>query len=285
MEQSATPAAEEIPLDSDDTLGAHFGDLIRRPLTLSLGSTAAIVAFVVGALAGGLVVGLIVAVAAVLITVLIVWLAASSAAEEDFFVAYARARSLDRVEGRSNFPPTSPLLRKGDRRYAEHVMHGTLPGGLPGALGFYIYEVTTRDSKGHSNTSRYPFTVVMHDLPAVAAKVSDVYCQRRSGFRFMDGTEDAFRRMQRLELESDALDRRYEIFFGAGDDETWLKQLFSPSFIVWLTGGTPEDFAFEFSAGSLCVNAKGRRNDAADLDAMCLAAATVAHRLSGEAAE
>ena len=35
-----------------------------------------------------------------------------------------------------------------------------------------------------------------------------------------------------------------------------MKRLFSPSFIVWLTESTPEDFAFEFSAGSLCVNVK-----------------------------
>ena len=34
----------------------------------------------------------------------------------------------------------------------------------------------------------------------------------------MDSTEDAFRRMQRLELESEALDKRYEVFYGAQDD-------------------------------------------------------------------
>ena len=164
-------------------------------------------------------------------------------------------------------------------------MNGTLTGGAPGAIALYTYEEEHRDSDGNKETDYYRFTVVLHDLPAVAAKVSDVYCQRRSGFRFMDGAEDAFRRMKRLELESDALDRRYEIFHGPGDDENWVRQLFSPSFIVWLNNGPPEDFAFELSAGSLCVNVKGHCDSAAELDGLCTAASTVANRLAEEAGE
>ena len=164
-------------------------------------------------------------------------------------------------------------------------MDGTLPGGLPGAVGLYTYEETTRDSEGHEDTTHYRFTVVMHDLPAVATKVSDLFCQRRSGFRFMDSAEDKFRQMKRLELESDALDRRYEIFYGANDDEVWMKRLFSPKFIVWLTEKPPKDFAFELSAGSLCVNVKGHYDKATDLDTLCEAASEVARRLASEAAE
>ena len=164
-------------------------------------------------------------------------------------------------------------------------MNGTLPGGAPGAIALYTYEEETRDSEGNTDTDHYNFTVVLHDIPAAAVKASDVYCQRRSGFRFMDSAEDVFRRMQRLELESEALDKRYEVFYGAQDDQVWMKRLFSPSFIVWLTERTPEDFAFEFSAGSLCVNVKGHYDSAAELDALCLAAGEVAERLASEAAE
>jgi hypothetical protein len=164
-------------------------------------------------------------------------------------------------------------------------MNGTLPGGAPGAIGLYTYEEETRDSDGNKETDYYRFTVVLHDVPAVAAKVSDVYCQRRSGFRFMDGAEDAFRRMKRLELESDALDRRYEIFYGAQDEELWVKQLFSPSFIVWLTEQTPKNFAWELSAGSLCVNVTGHLDSATELDGLCEAASQVAHRLAEEASQ
>ena len=216
---------------------------------------------------------------------LIVYVLASNAAEEDFFSAYAEARGLSRQSGRGHLPPTTPLLRKGDDRYAEQIMDGTLPGGLPGAIGLYTYEDETRDSEGNKSTTYYKFTVVMHDLPAVAPKVADLFCQRRSGFRFMDSAEDKFRRMQRLELESDALDRRYEIFYGANDDEIWMKRLFSPKFIVWLAEQPLKDFAFELSAGSLCVNVKGHYDTAEKLDAICEAASHVARRLASEAAE
>jgi len=281
----APPAVAAVPLDADDTRGAHLGRLLRSPLTISLGSVLVIACFVGGTMAAGPLAGLGVAAVGALLVFLIAWVLASGAAREDFFSHYAAARGLNRAPGRTTLPPTTPLLRKGDRRYAEQVMNGTLPGGSPGAIGLYTYEIETTDGDGDDDTDHYRFTVVLHDIPSAAVKVSDVYCQRREGFRFMDSAEDAFRRMQRLELESDALDRRYEVFYGAGDDTNWMKQFFSPSFIVWLTERTPKDFAFEFSAGSLCVNVKGQCNDAGELDALCIAAGEVARRLAGEAAE
>jgi hypothetical protein len=281
----APPAVAPAPGDADDTRGTHLRTLAGSPVTLSLGSALVIACFVIGTLAASALVGAIAAVVGALLVFLIVYVMASSAAREDFFSHYAAARSLNRTGGRTSLPPSTPLLRKGDRRYAEQVMNGTLPSGAPGAIGLYTYETETTDSEGNEDTDYYRFTVVLHDLPAVATKVSDVYCQRREGFRFMDSAEDAFRRMQRLELESEALDKRYEVFFGATDDEVWMKQLFSPSFIVWLTEQTPKNFAFEFSAGSLCVNVKGHYDDATELDALCEAAGRVARRLAGEANE
>lgn len=274
-----------MPLDADDNRGKHFRTLLGSPVSLSLGSVLVIGAFVGGTIGAGALVGAAAAAGMALLILLIIFVIASNAAEEDFFSSYAAARGLNRVAGNSSLPPSTPLLRKGNKRYAEHVMNGTLPGGSPGAIGLYTYEVETRDSEGNTDTDYYKFTVVMHDLPQAATKVSDLYCQRRSGFRFMDGAEDAFRKMQRLELESEILDRRYEIFYGAEDDQAWIKRLFSPSFIVWLAEQPPENFAFEFSAGSLCVNTKGHSNNAADLDELCEAASKVAHRLAGEAAE
>jgi len=279
------PPAAVVPLDADDTRGAHLGALLRNPVTLSLGAVLLIACFVGGTLAAGILVGLAATVVGVLLVLLIVYVIASNAAEEDFFSHYAAARGLNRTSGRTTLPPTTPLLRKGDKRYAERVMNGTLPGGAPGALGLYTYEVETTDGDGDSDTDYYRYTVVLHDLPTVAARASDVYCQRREGFRFLDSAEDVFRRMQRLELESEALDKRYEIFYGAEDDAVWMKRLFSPSFIVWLTEQTPKQFAFEFSAGSLCVNVKGHCDSAAELDRLCTAAGEVARRLAEEAAE
>ena len=64
--------------------------------------------------------------------------------------------------------------------------------------------------------------------------------QRRSGFRFMDSAEDVFRTRQRVELESEAADKRYEIFIGKDDDMNKARQIFSPTFIVWLTDHAPD---------------------------------------------
>ena len=91
--------------------------------------------------------------------------------------------------------------------------------------------------------------------------------------------------MQRLELESEAFDKRYEVFYGADDSENWLKQLFSPTFIVWLAEQAPSSMAFEFSGGGLCVNVKGHHDSATEFDEICEAAAMVARRLAEEAAE
>lgn len=283
---SAGPYAPDpaTPLDTDDTRGVHFSGLLGSPWTLSIAATLAIIAFVVGTSQGNAGIGGGAAIVIVLIVVGIVFAIASGRAKEDFFAAYASGRGLNR-QGKTNLPPSTPLLRKGDKRYAEQVMNGTLPGGLPGALGLYTYVEETRDSDGNKDSEYYRFTVVMHDVPSVAQKVSDVYCQRRSGFRWMDSAEDVFRRMQRLELESESLDKRYEIFYGANDSENWLKQLFSPSFIVWLSDTAPENMGFELSAGSLCVNVKGHHDNAPELDQLCEAASVVARRLAEEAAE
>jgi hypothetical protein len=262
----------------------HLRRLGRHPLTLSLGATATIGAFVAGAVAAGALIGLAAAAGMLLLVALIVFVMASGRASEDFFVAYASARGLRR-QGKGPLPGTVPLLRKGDRRYAHQIMNGTLPGGLPGALALYTYEQHSRDSKGRKQVEHYRFTVVMHDVPAVAQRVADLHCERRSGFGFMDSAEDVFRSMERLELESHALDRRYEIFRGADDDENWCKQLFSPTFVVWLAEQAPEGFAFELSAGSLCINVKGHHDSAAELDELCEAAGVVARRLAEEAAE
>jgi len=274
----------DTPLDTDDTRGLHFNRMARKPWVLSLTATAAIAAVVIGASQAGPAIGALAAVGVIAIVAGIIFLVASGHAEEDFFAAYAAGRGLQR-RSKGSLPPTTPLLRKGDRRYAEQIMNGTLPGGYPGAIALYTYEETTTDSEGNRDTEHYRFTVVMHDLPAVAHRLRDLHVERRSGFRFLDSAEDAFRRMKRLELESEALDRRYEIFYGEHDEELWLKQLFSPSFIVWLAERAPDGVAFEMSAGGLCVNIRGHHDSADELDELCHASAVIAKRFADEISE
>lgn len=274
-----------VPEDADDTRGHHLRRLLRHPLTLIIGGIGVAVAFVVGLVAAGAAIGAAAAAGAILLTLLVVWLLASGKAQDDFFRAYADGRGLTRIDGKTNLPPATPLLRKGDQRYAEQRFNGVLPGGVDGSLCLYTYEEETRDSDGNKQTTYIHYTLVITDLPATAAFVQELFCQRRFGFRFMDSMEDVFRKRQRVEHESEAVDKKFEIFTGAEDDLNRARQILSPTFLVWLESHSPEAYAFELVAGSLVCNVKGHKKSASDLDILCTASAAVARRLQEEATE
>src|SRR6266511_3600091 len=279
------PAASPAPQDTDDTRRMHLRRLVRHPVTLSIGATLAIAALVGATLASGaIVIGLGAAAATILLVLVIVFLIASAKAKEDFFRTYAEARGLSR-EQRGVLPPGTPLLRRGDDRYAHQIMRGALPGGLEGAVALYTYEDTDTDSEGNRQTTYYNFTVVISDVPETAPYVGELYCQRRAGFRFLDSAEDAFRTRKRVQLESEALDQRCEIFAGRDQDPNWLRQLFDPSFVYWLGDEAPDGTAFELVAGMLSVNVKGHLDSAAELDRVCEAAGAIAQRVREESLE
>jgi hypothetical protein len=122
-------------------------------------------------------------------------------------------------------------------------------------------------------------------VPECAAHVPELYCRRKSGLRSLEKLEDAFRSTERVKLESEALDERYEIFSGKEQDQVWLHRLFSPTFIVWLGEEAPKKFAFELVGGTLCCYVNGHKESAAELDLIRAASATVARRLREEASE
>ncbi|MGI8462152.1 MAG: hypothetical protein ACR2OC_11060 [Solirubrobacterales bacterium] len=283
-EAGVPAAAGALPADDDDTRGVHLRKIGFHPVTLTLAIIAMIAGFVIGTLAVGAAVGGAAAAGVLLLAVVIVWLMASSRAQEDFFNSYAQGRGLVR-QGRGDLGPLTPLLCRGDDRYATERISGTLPGGEPGTLAHYTYEEIHTDSEGDRTTTYINFTVVVCQVAESAAKVRELICQRRFGFRFMDGFEDSFRTKKRIEVESEAMDKRFETFADPGTDPVWLRQLFEPSFIVWLAEQAPESFAFELVAGNLVTNVKGHADSAAELDAICEASSVVARRLREEALE
>ena len=104
-------------------------------------------------------------------------------------------------------------------------------------------------------------------MPECVAHVPELYCQRKFGLRSLEKFEDVFRRSkERVKLESEALDEKYEIFAGKGQDAVWLRRLFAPTFIVWLTDAAPKKFAFELVDGTLCCYVSGHKENAAELD-------------------
>jgi hypothetical protein len=269
--------------DANDLQGFHFKRLMRKPVTWIVTGLVAIGAGVAGAIALVPLLGLAIAAGVVLLALLVVLLIADSKAENAFFEIYSEQRGM-RMTGAGDLPAKTPLLRKGDERKAEQVMAGPLADGLEGTVALYTYTDVYHDKNGrHEN--HYPFTVVMTELPETSGFCPELLCNRKFGFKAFEKLEDAFRSNERVKLESIRLDDRFEIFADEKQDANWLRQLFSPSFIVWLAEETPEKFAFELVDGTLCCNVKGHKKSAKELDRMREAASGVARRLREEASE
>jgi hypothetical protein len=280
--QQAPPPSGQVD-DADDLRSFHLNRLFRKRLTQVLIAIFVIGAAVAGLIAAGPAVALIAGGGALLISVIVVYFLADAASEDAFFDIYAQQRGMTRSEDGS-LSPMTPLLRKGDEREADEVMTGPLADGVDGTLALYTYTDVYHDKNGRHETD-YHFTVSIVDIPECVDFVHGLYCNRKSGFRFLEGVEDAFRSNERVNLESEALGDEYEIFASKGQDPNWIRQLFSPTFIVWLTDSAPDQFAFELESGVLCCNVKGHKKDAKDLDAMRDVAASVAQRIRNEVGE
>lgn len=286
--EKGSPSAEKPPPsvevdDSGDLRGFHFRRLLRKPVTLIIGAILVIAAGIGGAIAAGPAIGAAAAAGTVLLVVIAVFFIAASKSEEAFFDLYAKKRGLKR-EPIGRLGPHTPLLRKGDERKAYQVMRGKLAEGIGGTLALYTYTDVYHDKNGrHENN--YNFTVAITEIDEVAELAPEIICNRKFGFRAFEKLEDAFRGNERIKLESLDLDDRFEIFVDEKQDPVWIRQFFSPTFIVWLCEETPKGFAFELVNGKLVCNIKGHKKNAAELDAMVQAMGGVARRLRDEAAE
>jgi hypothetical protein len=283
--EEAHAAAATTPDDANDLRGFHFKRLLRKPLTWILIGVFALIGAAVGAAIVGPLIGLAALVGVVLLGLLIVFGIADSKAADAFFETYAQQRGLA-LSGKTALPRATPLLKKGDDRYANRTLSGHIGEGIDGTLALYTYEEETRDSDGNKQTSYYRYTLGLVEVPDCVAHCRELYCQRKFGLRALEKFEDAFRtKKERVKLESEALDEKYEIFAAKEQDAVWLRRLFAPTFIVWLNEVAPEKFAFELVDGTLCCYVSGHKENAAELDAVATATAAVAKRLRDEAAE
>jgi hypothetical protein len=284
--ESADAAASlPVPDDANDLRGYHFRELLHKPLTWVLVGGGSLLVAVILLLAFSPVVGAIAFVALFLFGIWMTFNIADSRAADDFFHVYAKQRDLV-LGGKTSLPPAVPLLRRGDDQYAERTLTGELAPGVGGILVIYTYVTESTDSDGNREKTYHPFTLGMTEVPECVAHLPELYCQRKSGLRSLEKLEDVFRTSkERVRLESEALADRYEIFSGKGQDAIWLRRLFSPTFIVWLTEGAPDKFGFELVDGTLVGYVRGHHEDTASLDRIAAATATVASRLRDEAGE
>jgi hypothetical protein len=209
----------------------------------------------------------------------VTWMLAGMRASESFLEVYAESRGLQVGDGAVPAKAT-PLLREGVGRGTSWTMAGEIAPAIVGTLARFYYEEPTIDSDGTPSTKNVYFTVGVVELPECAVLVPELYCKRKSGLRSLKMLEDVFRAgKKRVTLESEALAARYEIFTCRDQDDIWLRRLFSPSFIVWLTDSPPDKFVFELVGGTLVAYIPGGHEDIAHLDAVLAATAGVATRL------
>ena len=283
--EETNAAATPVVDDANDLRGFHFKRLMKKRLTLILTAAFVIAAGVAGALFVAVAVGGLAAIGVLLLAIVIVFFIADSKSEDAFFEAYAKQRGLT-LGGRTSLPAATPLLCKGDDRYAQRTLTGPLAEGIDGTLALYTYEEETTDSKGNRQTSYYHYTVTLVDIPECVSFVPELYCQQKFGFKFLEKFEDVFRgSKERVKFESEQLDDRYEIFTHEDQDENWLRQLFSPTFIVWLTDSAPKKFGFELVEGTLCCFVNSHKDHSAELDEISAATAGVVARLREESLE
>lgn len=281
---AATPNLP-TPDDANDLRGYHFRQLLHKPLTWILVGGGSLALGVILLIAFSAVVGAIAFVIAFLVALWLTFVVADSRAADDFFNVYARQRNLV-LGGKTSLPPAVPLLRRGDDQYAERTLTGELAPGIGGLLAIYTYVTESTDSNGNREKNYHPFTLGMTDIQECVAHMPELYCQRKSGLRALEKFEDVFRTSkERVTLESEALAGRYEIFCAKGQDAVWLRRLFSPTFIVWLTESAPDKFGFELVDGTLVGYVRGHKEDTADLDRVAAATSLVATRLREESAE
>jgi hypothetical protein len=265
-------------MDADDNRSAHLKTAIRdRNTLLKAGGLAAAFFGGIWLFSGSPILAAAIALAAF---GFLIWAEASSKAAEDFYKAYASSRNLERVKDYS-LPPLTDLLRKGDRRYTGETFRGHLPGGLDGTLAHYTYVEVTHDSKGRRQESHHPFTLAVFELPS-AHPVPSISLARNSIF---GGLIDALSSKDRVDLESQDFNKKFDLYLEKNHDANWLRQLFSPKFIVDLCDSPLTGLGFEIEDRTLIIFDKGRKDGADELDRHATASCEVARHILTEVAE
>ncbi|HMT05039.1 MAG TPA: hypothetical protein PKD76_05800 [Solirubrobacterales bacterium] len=262
--------------------GAEFRKLLGKPKTWIV-----IVICSLVMAACGLIIGPVFALGLFVVTFLvgiaITFSMADSRAAQGFYEAYADYRGLTLWPGGKSLGGETPLLRKGDKQRVEAMFEGMLSPEIEGKLALFTFIVESRDSKGNKTEVNYPFTIVLFNLPEAIQSLRELRVQRKSGFKALEKFEDTFRRdHERVTLESEAMRDRYEIFVGKQEDPVFVRRLFSPSFIVWLTESPPEKFAFELENGWLCAYVPKHRDSIEEFDEIIEVGTIVTARIKEE---
>jgi hypothetical protein len=214
----------------------------------------------------------------------VAWVRADRDAAHRFFSGFARSVGLGYAR-RSGVLALTPLLGAGERRRAEHWMHGRLPGDLTGGVGHFVWERLERDGDGRERVrERHRFTICVVDLEPSMALFKGLFLRRRRGLIAPASDWLADSRTRTAEVESAAFTERYELLLADDQDELMARRLLSPTLVSWLANH-PLTPGLELKAGALVVYVPEAIEDAGNLTYLIDAARHVASRVQSEVEE
>jgi hypothetical protein len=272
-------AVARVPANTDSTRGTHFRALLGGGTAVVGGTAAVIAAFTIGAASHKTAVMVGGPIAVVLLVVVLCWFVADSQAEDEFFNRFSQAHSMTHsLEWQLN--ALTPLLGGGDRRKCEHWMEA---GGL--AIGWYTFEVKREHGDQPDTWESYDFTLSTVDMGELGMRrFQGIYLRRKRGI--LDRLDNdanwlSGHRLEKVELESTAFCDRYELWAEADQDALALRQLFSPTFVIWLAEH-PLEPGFELRAGTLVVFIPEHCGEAGKLDWLLMATGEISKRVQLE---
>jgi hypothetical protein len=188
---------------------------------------------------------------------------------------FASAHGLD-CEATGELRELTPILISGSHGSNTSVVTGSLAPGLDGTLCEHVFA----DASSH-----HEWTIVLTAVPETVAYAPALVCRDREALGGANPAQLPAERWAPVELESAAFNSRYHLLTLAGQDQGWVRELFSPELIAWLADEAPAGLSFELNEGHLVVAQPGPPSGAAAVDALVAAAAELRTRIRGEALE
>lgn len=212
---------------------------------------------------------------------------AGKRAEEEFFAELAPQLGLTHAPT-GHYPAMTPLLSAGARQRFGHSMEGPLYGKLGGPaclLGHYAYDVMHEVGEGATVYRPHPFTVCAIDIGTPLWRFRGLYLRPRlSGLGLDHDWLARAPKPQSVELESTRFNAMYDLRRTSDQDDVAIRELFSPSFVVWLTEH-PLQPGFECKAGALVVFIRGHERSAGKITMLHEAAREITRRLAKQVEE
>jgi hypothetical protein len=155
-------------------------------------------------------------------------------------------------------------------------------------IGWFTFECRQENGDKPDTWEPHHFTIATVDGGEFGmARFQGIYLRRRRGiFDRLDSEANWLgdHNLKKVELESTAFHERFELWVDRDQDDIVVRQLFAPTFVVWLSEH-PLTPGFELRAGELVVFIPGRCGEAGKLDFLLMAAAEISRRIQAELSE